>query len=107
MPVKIKLDKGNFAQAATSLGYKVTPEFKFIPDRRFRADWLIELDAKKVLVEYEGIASDKSRHTSITGYTKDCEKYNLASKHGYTVLRYTALNFGDVFKDLKELREKK
>lgn len=100
----MNLDKNNFESVAKKLGYTVKPEFKFLTNRRFRADWLIEIGSKKVLVEYEGIGSTKSRHTSITGYTNDCEKYNLASLYGYIVLRFTALNFKDVFEYLEVLR---
>ena len=100
----MKLDKTNFESVAKNLGYSVTPEYKFIENRRFRADWLITIGDKKILIEYEGIAASKSRHTSITGYTKDCEKYNLASLSGFIVLRFTALNFKDVFEYLEVLK---
>lgn len=37
-------------------------------------------------------ASNKSRHTTGTGYTEDCNKYNLAQVNGWLVLRFTAMN---------------
>jgi hypothetical protein len=100
----MKLNKNNFETVVTSLGYKVMPEYKFIEDRKFRADWLVLAGNKHVLIEYEGVMAAKSRHTSVKGYTRDCEKYNLAQMNGYIILRYTVLNFQDVLKDLEEIK---
>lgn len=76
-------------------------EHRFHDKRRFRFD--IALLEQKIAIEYEGIMSAKSRHTSVTGFTKDCEKYNLATVNGWRVLRYTQLNYGQAVKDIKEL----
>lgn len=76
-------------------------EYRFDTVRRFRFDWAIL--SLKIAVEYEGIMSKKSRHTTITGYSKDIEKYNLAAKQGWVVLRYTALNYLDIENDLNHL----
>ena len=54
-----------------------------IPGRRFRYDFA-HLPTKTA-IEIEG----QGRHQSFTGYAKDCEKYNLAVLHGWTVLRLT------------------
>ncbi len=78
-------------------------EYKFVPNRKFRADFYIP--SLNVLIEYEGIISAKARHTSITGYSKDCTKYNFASKLGYRLLRYTALNINEIVEDLEEIQE--
>lgn len=74
-------------------------EYKFSKTRKFLFDWCIP--AFKLAIEYEGIISAKARHTSTTGYSKDCQKYNLAAIEGWTVLRYTALNYKDLFEDIK------
>jgi len=76
-------------------------EFKFDKTRKFRFD--IAIPALKVAIEYEGIFSEKqakSRHTSVVGYSKDCEKYNLATVQGWRVLRYTALNYRNMYQDI-------
>ncbi|WP_290861894.1 hypothetical protein [Flavobacterium sp.] len=74
-------------------------ELKFDEVRRFRFDWAIpEL---KLAIEYEGLNSEKSRHTTKKGYTGDCVKYNLAILNGWKVLRYTALNYSDFPQDIK------
>ena len=65
-------------------------EYKFLKDRKFRADFAVP--ALKILVEYEGVVSAKSRHTTITGYSTDCDKYNLAQVMGFVVVRFTVLH---------------
>jgi very-short-patch-repair endonuclease len=79
----------------------VIPEYKFLTDRKFRFDYAIP--DKKIAVEYEGIMGGKARHTSVTGYTKDTEKYNLAAINGWRVLRYTALNVSNLKDDLQKI----
>lgn len=75
----------------SDLKLKYEAEYKFSETRQFRFDFAIpEL---KIAIEYEGVFSDKSRHTTVHGYSKDAEKYNLASSLGWKVLRYTATNY--------------
>lgn len=76
-------------------------EYRFDTVRKFKFD--IAIPSLKLAIEYEGIMSEKARHTSITGYSKDCEKYNLATVQGWRVLRYTALNHGNFYQDLKTI----
>jgi len=82
-------------------------EHKFDSERKFKFD--IAIPQLKVGIEYEGIynaTGGKSRHTTGYGYSKDCEKYNLATVSGWKVLRYTATNYRnmihDVYKILKD-----
>lgn len=80
---------------------KVVEELQFSETRKFRFDWAIpEL---MIAIEYEGIFSKKSGHTTIGGYTKDCEKYNLAQIEGWKVLRYTAINYTNLQRDIKKM----
>ena len=76
-------------------------ELEFHPNRKFRFDWAIP--DLMIAIEYEGIFSKKSGHTTISGYTKDCEKYNSAQLLGWKVLRYTAKNYKNLHQDLKNL----
>lgn len=93
---KLKLD-----QICRNGNITLIEEYKFISDRKFKADYFIpELNT---LLEYEGLFSVKSRHTSVTGYSNDCEKYNLAQINGYIVLRYTALTLSQVEKDIEKI----
>src|SRR3990167_742461 len=75
-------------------------EYKFLPDRKFRFDFYFEFGGKKYGVEYDGLFAKKSRHTSVTGFSKDTEKLNLAALAGFIVLRYTALTYRQLYKDL-------
>lgn len=69
-------------------GIPYETEYRFHGQRRWRFD--LALHHHRVAVEYEGIHSAKSRHTSVTGYAKDCQKYNEAQILGWLVLRFTA-----------------
>lgn len=82
-------------------GIKFQEEHKFSQERKFRFDLVIV--GHKIAIEYEGIFSNKSRHTNMNGYSKDVEKYNLAASLGWTVLRYTAKNYKNVLNDLHKI----
>ena len=68
-------------------------EHKFLEDRKFKFD--VAIVEEKIAIEYEGLAftGGISRHTTLGGYSKDCEKYNLAVADGWRVLRFTASNY--------------
>lgn len=87
----------------TLLNIDFVTELVFSKKRKFRFD--IAIPSLMISAEYEGIQSKKSRHTSLTGYTKDTTKYNLAQVEGWIVLRYTALNYLEFKKDLKKAME--
>lgn len=67
-------------------------EYRFAPPRRWRFDLAhVEL---MLAIEVEGIFmgwdnTKKSRHTTASGFTADCEKYNQAAMLGWRVLRFT------------------
>lgn len=88
-------------QVLKNLGLTYVKELKFSEKRKFRFDFALPF--YKIAIEYDGIVSSKSRHTSITGFSRDCEKTNLAIVEGWKVLRYTALNYGNLEQDLKQL----
>ena len=83
-------------------GIKFEKEYMFHPRRKWRFDFAIV--EKKIAIEYEGIfGGGKSRHTTVSGYTADSEKYNEAAKLGWKVLRYTAKSYGKLIEDLKQI----
>lgn len=88
-------------------GLTLETEYRFNPDRKWRADWGLfgERNGKelKVLIEYEGIFSTKSRHTTAKGYSADSDKYRSAAILGWLVLRYTAKNCGSLTQDLRKI----
>lgn len=63
-------------------------EYKFHPERKWRFDYAYP--KKKIAFEYEGLFSRKSRHTTKSGYTEDCRKYNAAIAMGWKIFRITA-----------------
>jgi hypothetical protein len=84
--------------------YTLDKEYRF-SKRRFRFDFFIkELNCG---IEYEGIFGERSRHTNKMGYSKDTEKYTLAATIGILVLRYTAVNYKNVIRDLENVENHK
>lgn len=78
---------------------ELLPEHKFHPERKWRFDFA--LPALKVGIEYEGLNSDKSRHTTLKGFTGDSEKYNAAQAMGWRVIRVTVMNYRNILQLLK------
>lgn len=77
-------------------------EYRFHEERKWRFDWAIpEL---KIAIEYEGIHSAKSRHTTKKGYAGDIEKYNAATGLSWRILRYTAGDYKILLKDIETLK---
>lgn len=75
-------------------------EFKFHPERKWRFDWAIE--SMKLAIEYNGIMSDKSRHTTVSGYTGDMNKINSAQAMGWRIIQLTPLNYKELFTELNK-----
>lgn len=97
--------KENIFFTLKSLNIKFKTEYKFLPDRKFRFDFAIP--DKKIAIEYEGLFSNKSRHTTVIGYSNDAEKYNAATIRGWRVLRYTAINYWKLSEDIEALLKSK
>lgn len=91
----------NLQYWANEKGVELVPEYKFHKKRKWRFDWAFP--SIKVAVEYEGLFSKKSRHTTIKGYQGDIEKYNAATIEGWKVIRVTAKDYKKVIGQLNEL----
>ena len=76
-----------FAYYLCSLGFKVEPELRFHPTRRWRFD--LAIPDLKIAIEVEGGVWTQGRHTRGSGYIGDLEKYNEAAILGWLVLRFT------------------
>ncbi|WP_119025856.1 DUF559 domain-containing protein [Acinetobacter soli] len=61
-------------------------EYKFHPERNWRADFLIT--GTKILIEVEGGIWSGGRHTRGKGFIADMEKYNAAAVMGFKVIRF-------------------
>ena len=70
-------------------GPELTPEFRFHPERRWRADFAhVET---RTLIEIEGgiFLAGGGRHNRAAGFAADTEKYLEAALSGWRVLRLT------------------
>ncbi|MEZ2773589.1 DUF559 domain-containing protein [Acinetobacter pseudolwoffii] len=75
------------ATALKALKIDFEQEFKFHPERKWKADF--HLVGKKILVEVEGGIWSGGRHTRGKGYIGDMQKYNAATMMGYQVIRFS------------------
>jgi len=82
------LSPGNEELAGHLTAYKVPfdREVVFCSGRKWRLDFLI---AGTIALEVDGGTWTGGRHSRGSGYAKDCEKLNMATKMGFKVLRYT------------------
>jgi hypothetical protein len=110
----IKIDKGSKNKGWIALNLKyyaeannliLVSEFRFHPRKKYRFDWCLTNVERtiKIGIEYEGIFSAKSGHTTAKGYNKDTEKYNLASAAGWKLIRVTAMNYKSIFEHLNQM----
>lgn len=82
-------------------------EYKFLTDRRFRFDFA--WPSLKLACEVEGGCWSGGRHTRGAGFISDCKKYNLATMHGWGLLRYTSeqIENGEALNEIEEaIRER-
>ena len=70
----------------------VVREYKFHEKRRWKFDFCVP--EIRLAIEYEGLPLqvEKSRHTTISGFCNDCEKYSEAAILGWCVIRVNALS---------------
>lgn len=81
-------------------GYELKKELQFAKPRKFRFDFAIpEL---MIAIEYDGLNSEKSGHTTLVGFTSDTEKINLAISLGWKVLRFTCINYQQVLREVEK-----
>lgn len=88
-------------KALQGAGISYETEYYFAKPRMFRFD--IAVPEMMLAIEYEGLAYKKTGHTTSEGYTKNCEKYNLAASKGWRLYRYTFKNYRDFESDLKTI----
>jgi very-short-patch-repair endonuclease len=69
--------------------YKFSPEreYRFCEGRRWRFDFAFP--EQMIAIEIEGGIWSRGRHTRPQGYEKDLEKYNMATRLGWSVYRFT------------------
>ncbi len=94
---------GQLAWWSLDKGIEIEKEYKFHPERRWRFDFAIP--SLMIGIEYNGMQSAKSRHTTLMGYTGDREKINAAQSLGWKVLEFTVLNYKKVISELEKTIE--
>lgn len=86
-------------------GLRLYEEYYFHPTRKWRFDHCIE--ELKIAIEYNGIMSKKSRHTTISGYSGDMNKLNAAQALEWRVIQLTPLNYTQLQNELNKYCELK
>ena len=81
-------------------GYTLEKELQFAKPRKFRFDFAVP--EFKIAIEYDGLNSGKSGHTTLLGFTSDTDKINLAISRGWKVLRFTVLNYQTVLQEVEK-----
>lgn len=94
---------GMISGALTMLKVDHVREYKFLHDRRFRFD--IAIPGKKIAVEFEGGIFEQGRHTRGKGFANDAKKYNLATMHGWKLLRFTSDDVNEINWELRAASE--
>ena len=69
------------------LGLRFERQYRYVPGRRFRADFA--LPEHRLLIEVVGGVYTYQAHGSIKGVKADMERLNLATLHGWKLLRFT------------------
>lgn len=84
------------------LDFELHTEFLFHMER----DWALDFAVPeiKLAIEYEGVFSETSRHTHLTGYLGDIEKYNAAAVQGWMLIRLTANNYESLHRLLEQIK---
>ena len=78
---------GQISAALNIVGVEHIREYKFLTDRRFRFD--LAIPGIKLAIEFEGGIFSGGAHTRGKHYASDVKKYNLATIHGWKLLRFT------------------
>jgi len=76
-----------FAMMLRAYGVEHEREYRWLPGRRFRADFAIP--AARLLIEVQGGHWVNGRHNRGSGYEQDLVRQNLAQVHGWRMLQYT------------------
>jgi hypothetical protein len=84
--------------------FTLIPEYPFCEGRKWRADFFIQ--ELNCIIEYEGLMSAKSRHTTVTGFSGDTDKYNEVAKMGFILIRVTVINHKSLFTHLEAIKNK-
>ena len=99
----VSLGERLLSKQLDALKIEYTTEFRFHPERKWRADFRI--DGYPILIEVEGGIWSQGRHTRGKGFEEDCEKYNQAAILGYHVLKGSTqqVKSGKLIADIEQM----
>ena len=107
LPKKLSIGEEMLALHLRANGIEFVREYEFAKPRKYRADFYIPgpLHDERLLIEVEGGTWSAGRHVRGSGMEEDMRKYNLATKMGYSLLRYSTamIERGDAIKDIMGL----
>lgn len=90
MSSKAKYNEQIFKQVCQTMRLpEPVPEFQFCEGRKWRIDFYFEANGRRVALEVEGGVYTGGRHTRISGFKSDIEKYNELSMAGIFLVRCT------------------
>jgi len=101
------------AEQLRAAGIPFEQHYRYVPGRKFEADFAMQDDLNfatdfkhlTLLVEITGGVYTRQAHGSVTGVLKDNERLNLATLHGFRMLRFTPdeVNDGRALALIKEV----
>ena len=99
----VSLGERLLSKQLDALKIEYTTEFRFHPERKWRADFRI--DGYPILIEVEGGIWSQGRHTRGKGFEGDCTKYNQAAILGYHVLKGSTqqVKSGQLVADIEQM----
>jgi len=90
------------AEQLRQAGIPFEQEYRFHPERKWRADfaigdgsWTLGRGRFAILIEIDGGGFVQGRHSRGTGVEADCEKQSAAAILGYRVIRVTPAQVND------------
>ena len=78
--------ENSLAKLFKAEGLKPEVQYKYVPGRKFEADFCFVTE--KLIVEVDGGVYGRRAHGSISGILADMKRTNYASMNGYRVMRY-------------------
>ena len=107
LPKKLSIGEETLALHLRANGIDFVREYEFAAPRKYRADFYIPgpLHEGRLLIEIEGGIWNDGAHTRGNHFESDAAKYNLATKLGFSLLRYSTamVERGDAIRDIMGL----
>ena len=93
------VELGVLLEREFSGSYRLMPEYRFLPGRRYRIDYAFP--DQKVAIEFDGY---RSHGISLEGFREGLRRQNLLVLEGWRVLRYTVTDLREPARILIEIQ---